>query len=55
MNLLFCLILHQQLVIYGEQVKDLPSVQAIEISYFYPGSNLAATPEVVSIIPKIYL
>jgi hypothetical protein len=27
---------------------------AIEISYFYPGSNLSAVPEVSSIIPKIY-
>jgi len=27
---------------------------AIEISYFYPDSDLSATPEVVSIIPKIY-
>lgn len=26
----------------------------IEVSYFYPGSNLSATPEVSSIIPKIY-
>jgi len=37
------------------EIKGTESRGAIEISYFYPGSNLAATPEVVSIIPKIYL
>lgn len=29
-------------------------VGAIEISYFYPGGDLSATPEVSTIIAKIY-
>ena len=33
----------------GVEAKD-----AVEISYFYPGFNLSAVPEVSSIIPKIY-
>ncbi|HEY9829964.1 MAG TPA: hypothetical protein V6D26_05250 [Stenomitos sp.] len=27
---------------------------AIEVKYFYPNSDLSSTPEVVTIIPKIY-
>ncbi|NES17532.1 MAG: hypothetical protein F6K41_00910 [Symploca sp. SIO3E6] len=37
------------------EINRMESKGAIKISYFYPSSNLAATPEVVSIIPKIYL
>ncbi len=27
---------------------------AIDVAYFYPNSDLTATPEIASIIPKIY-
>jgi len=39
----------RQVEIVGPQEKG-----AIVVSYFYPGGNLSATPQVTSIIPKIY-
>jgi hypothetical protein len=36
------------------EMKSSEASGAIDISYFYPGSDLMATPEITSIIPKIY-
>ncbi|MEA5620230.1 hypothetical protein VB711_20615 [Cronbergia sp. UHCC 0137] len=42
------------IIVKKVEVASVESKGAIEISYFYPGSNLSAVPEVSSIIPKIY-
>jgi hypothetical protein len=39
----------RRVMIQGPQVSG-----SIDVSYFYPDSDLMATPEIASIIPKIY-
>ncbi|MGB3204302.1 MAG: hypothetical protein WBB28_04875 [Crinalium sp.] len=41
-------------IIKTVELNGIEAKGAIEVSYFYPGSNLSAIPEVVSILPKIY-
>ncbi|MBV8886283.1 MAG: hypothetical protein JO235_20140 [Chroococcidiopsidaceae cyanobacterium CP_BM_RX_35] len=36
------------------EVSSIEAAGAIDIKYFYPDGNLDATPEVSTIIPKIY-